>query len=311
MEKILVTGGAGFLGSNLCKRLLLEGNEVVCMDNFSSGTMYNIHLLMRNNKFKLLEHDIIKPFDIKVDKIFNLACPASPSFYQKIPLQTAKTCVLGLLNVLELATKNHSILLQASTSEIYGNPERHPQDESYFGNVNTVGIRSCYDEGKRMAETLCYDYYLEYGTRIKIVRIFNTYGPNMSINDGRVIPNFIIQALLNKDIIIYGDGKQTRSFCYIDDLIDGIYRMMYSTKDKFYGPINLGNNFEITIDGLAREIVSITNSKSKILYKELPQDDPRRRKPNIDFANNKLNWYPKVALDEGLKRTIEYFKTCI
>lgn len=306
--KILVTGGAGFLGSNLCKKLLEEKNNyVICLDNFSSGKKENIKDIINNDRFELLEHDITNKIDIDVDQIYNAACLASPKFYQKSPFKTFDTCIVGTRNLLELAKKYDAKLLQFSTSEIYGNPLEHPQQEMYYGNVNTMGIRSCYDEGKRAAETLCFLYNKEYNVRIKVIRIFNTYGPNMREDDGRVISNFITNALKNEDIEIYGDGNQTRSLCYVDDLIDGIIKMMNS-KDEIIGPINLGNSYEIMINELAKKIIKLANSKSKIIHKELPQDDPVKRKPNLSLAQSILGYSPKISLDEGITKTIEYYK---
>lgn len=308
MERILVTGGAGFIGSHLCKRLLAKDNEVVCVDNFFTGRKENIIDLMENKKFELKRHDIIEPLLLEVDKIYNLACPASPIHYQYNPIKTVKTNVLGTMNMLGLAKRTGARMLQASTSEVYGNPLVHPQKESYWGNVNAIGIRSCYDEGKRVSETLCMDYHRQNKVDIAIVRIFNTYGPNMNINDGRVVSNFITQAIKNEDITIYGDGAQTRSFQYVDDLIEGMIRMM-NNKDDFIGPVNLGNPNEFSIKKLAEKVLEmIPESKSKIVYKDLPQDDPRRRCPDIGLAKQKLDWEPKVDLEEGLKKTIEYFK---
>ncbi len=306
MKTIIVTGGAGFVGSHLCDELIKKGNKVICVDNLYTGTDKNIKHLMKNKDFKFINHDIIKPLDIKCDEIYNMACPASPPHYQKDPLFTLNTNVLGMINMLELAKKNKAKILQASTSETYGDPLEHPQKESYWGNVNTVGVRSCYDEGKRVAETYCMDYHRKYGTEIKIIRIFNTYGPRMDRNDGRVVSNFIVQALENKDITIYGDGSQTRSFCYVTDLVDGIIRMMES--EGFSGPVNLGNPGEFTIKEFAEKIRKMIPTKSKITYKTLPQDDPRVRKPDITLAKQKLGWEPKIKLDDGLKKTIEYFK---
>jgi UDP-glucuronate decarboxylase len=305
LNKILVTGGAGFIGSHLCERLLNDGNEVICLDNFFTGSKKNIIHLMNNPYFEVIRHDIEEPILLEVDEIYNLACPASPIHYQFDPVKTIKTSVMGAINVLEIARKTKAKILQASTSEVYGDPEVHPQVETYRGNVNPIGPRACYDEGKRCAETLFFDYYRQYNVDIKVVRIFNTYGPRMAINDGRVVSNFIIQALQNKDITIYGDGNQTRSFCYVDDLINGLIKMMKSNET---GPINLGNPEEITIKDLAEIIIKLTNSKSKIIYKPLPQDDPKQRLPDITLAKTKLNWKPTVKLEEGLKRTIQYFR---
>ncbi|MBR1907845.1 SDR family oxidoreductase [bacterium] len=306
MKKILITGGAGFIGSHLCEKLLNDGNNVICLDNFYTGSKDNIKHFMENSRFKLLNQDITKEYFTEVNEIYNLACPASPAAYQANPIKTTKTCVQGTMNMLELAKKNNAKILQASTSEVYGNPQIHPQEETYFGNVNPIGIRSCYDEGKRCAETLMADYHRFYNTDIRIIRIFNTYGPNMDINDGRVVSNFIVQALQNKDITIYGDGSQTRSFCYISDLIDGMVKMMNNDKN-FVGPVNLGNPSERTILEFAELIIELTNSKSKIVHKPLPEDDPVKRKPDITLAKEKLNWNPKVDINDGLTKTIEYF----
>ena len=305
--KILVTGGAGFIGSHLCKFLLDKGNQVVCLDNFFTGQKRNIEPFLNNSNFELLEHDVTKPFNVGVDQIYNLACPASPLHYQKTPVETVRTNVLGAINCLELSKKLGGIkVLQASTSEVYGDPDVHPQPESYNGNVNPTGPRACYDEGKRCAETLFFDYHREDRIPIKVVRIFNTYGPNMSWDDGRVISNFITQALKGEDITLYGEGSQTRSFCYIDDMAGGLVRMMES--NGWTGPVNLGNPNEFTIKDLAEKILELTGSKSGIAYKELPQDDPKQRKPDISLAKEKLDWQPVVQLEEGLKKTIEYFK---
>ncbi len=308
--KILITGGAGFIGSHLCRKLLNEGNQIICVDNLFTGSEKNIEDLKVNKNFKFIEYDIIKPLNInnKIDQIFNLACPASPPQYQKDPIFTWKTSLLGSLNMLELARKNNCRILQASTSEVYGDPTVHTQPETYWGNVNPVGVRSCYDEGKRAAETLFFDYRRKFGTDIRIVRIFNTYGPNMDPADGRVVSNFIIQALKNEDLTVYGDGSQTRSFQYIDDLIEGMITMMNNEKN-FFGPINMGNPDEFKISELAQKVLSlIPESKSEIVYKPLPQDDPKQRKPDIRLAKEKLNWEPKVKLEEGLKKTIDYFR---
>ena len=304
--KILVTGGAGFLGSHLCKNLLNFGHEIICLDNFFTGQKSNLFQIMDNQKFEIIRHDITHPLFIEIDQIYNFACPASPVHYQSDPVQTIKTSVHGAINMLGLAKRTQSRILQASTSEIYGDPIVHPQNETYWGNVNPIGIRSCYDEGKRAAETLFFDYNRQHMVDIRIVRIFNTYGPNMAINDGRVISNFIVQALQNKPITIYGDGKQTRSFCYVDDLIESIVKTM--NQEKILGPINIGNPKENTIIEVAELIIKLTNSKSKIEYLSLPSDDPIRRKPNIDLAKKNLNWRPKVSLLDGLKETIDYFK---
>jgi len=308
MKKILVTGGAGFLGSHLCDALLKKNHSVLCVDNFYTGTKKNIEKLLLNPNFKLIEHDITYPIYYEVDEIYNLACPASPIHYQNNPVQTTKTNVFGAINILDLANKLKVKVLQASTSEVYGDPEIHPQPESYNGKVNPIGIRACYDEGKRCAETLFFDYFRQEKLSIKVVRIFNTYGPNMHHQDGRVVSNFIMQALENKNITIFGDGTQTRSFCYVDDLIKGLISMMETNK-SVTGPINLGNPNEFTMNQLAREVIRITNSKSKIAYKELPQDDPRKRQPDITLAKSELNWEPTIELEEGLKKTIDYFKT--
>ncbi len=305
MKRILITGGAGFIGSHLCKKLLDKGNFVICLDNFFTGKPENIKCLLDNSNFQLVEHDIIEPVDIKADEIYNLACPASPPHYQYNPIKTMKTSVLGIINMLELAQKNNAKILQASTSEVYGDPEVHPQTENYWGNVNPIGIRSCYDEGKRCAETLMTDYHRQKNIDTKIVRIFNTYGPNMSPDDGRVVSNFILQALKGEDITIYGDGKQTRSFCYVSDLVEGLIKMMES---DIRGPVNLGNPSERTILDFAKLIVEFTNSKSQIVYKPLPSDDPAKRQPDITVAKEKLNWIPKIDIYEGLKYTVEYFK---
>lgn len=304
-KKILITGGAGFIGSNLCKRLLEEGNEIFCLDNLSTGSKDNIKDLFSAQNFTFIEHDIVDSIDLEVDEIYNLACPASPPHYQEDPIKTTKTSVIGALNMLELAKKYNAKFLQASTSEVYGNPEIHPQPESYWGNVNPIGIRSCYDEGKRCAETLIMDFHRQYKIDTKIVRIFNTYGPNMDKNDGRVVSNFINQALENKELTIYGDGNQTRSFCYIADLIDGLIKMMNS--QNLVGPINLGNPDERNVLEFAQLVLKLTNSNSKITYKPLPSDDPIRRKPDISLAKEKLNWEPKINIEEGLSKTIEYF----
>ena len=310
MKKILVTGGAGFIGSHLCKKLLNEGNDVLCLDNYFTGTKENISDLFKSPYFEVIRHDVCFPLYVEVDEIYNLACPASPIHYQHDPVQTTKTSVHGAINMLGLAKRINARILQASTSEIYGDPETHPQEENYWGNVNPIGPRSCYDEGKRCAETLFFDYYRQHNLDIKVVRIFNTYGPNMHPNDGRVVSNFIVQALTNQDITVYGNGDQTRSFCYIDDLISGIFKMM-SSEEKFIGPVNLGNPVEFKIIDLAKTIIKLTNSKSNIVNKELPTDDPIRRKPNISLAKNVLDWEPSFNLEEGLKLTIDYFKSQI
>jgi UDP-glucuronate decarboxylase len=306
-KRILVTGGAGFIGSHLCERLLQEGHEVICVDNFYTGTKDNIKHLMNNPYFEIIRHDITFPLYVEVDEIYHLACPASPVHYQNDPVFTIKTAVHGTINMLGLAKRTKAKILLASTSEVYGDPEVHPQPEEYWGNVNPIGPRACYDEGKRCAETLFFDYYRQHKVKIKIARIFNTYGPRMQINDGRVISNFIVQALKGEDITVYGDGSQTRSFCYIDDMIEGLIRLM-NTPDEITGPINLGNPKETSILELAQKIIELTGSNSKIVFKPLPQDDPRRRCPDITKAKIILNWEPKISLEEGLKRTIEYFK---
>lgn len=305
-KRILITGGAGFLGSHLCERLLKEGNEVLCLDNFFTGTKENIIHLMDNHRFELIRHDVEFPIHLEVDEIYNLACPASPIHYQHNPIHTTKTSIMGALNMLGLAKRQHAKIMQASTSEVYGDPEVHPQPETYWGNVNPIGFRSCYDEGKRCAETLFFDYHREHKLKIKVARIFNTYGPRMHPSDGRVVSNFIIQALKGEDITVYGDGTQTRSFCYVDELIDGFIRLMAST-DNFTGPVNLGNPVEFTIKELAEKVIDMTNSKSKISYKSLPHDDPRQRQPDITLAKKELNWEPKIKLEKGLIKTIEYF----
>ena len=307
MKKILVTGGAGFLGSHLCERLLKDGNEVICLDNYFTGSKRNIVHLMNNPYFEVIRHDITEPFYIVVDQIYNLACPASPIHYQYDPIQTINTSVMGAVNMLELAHRIKAKILQASTSEVYGDPFVHPQPEEYWGNVNPIGVRSCYDEGKRCAETLFFDYHRQNNVNIKVVRIFNTYGPHMHPNDGRVISNFIVQALQGKDITIYGTGEQTRSFCYCDDLIEGFVRMM-NTDDSVTGPINLGNPKEFTIKQLAELVVEMTGSKSKIVYQAAALDDPQQRKPVIDKAKAVLDWEPTIQLREGLEKTIEYFR---
>jgi len=307
-KKILVTGGAGFLGSHLCERLLNSGNEIACLDNFYTGSKENIAHLVQNPNFKLIEHDVIFPFYENVDEIYNLACPASPIHYQKDPIKTLKTSIIGAINVLELAKKTNAKVFQASTSEVYGDPEIHPQLESYWGNVNPIGIRSCYDEGKRGAETLFFDFFRHENVKIKVARLFNTYGPRMDPNDGRVVSNFIVQALQNNPITIYGDGSQTRSFCYVDDLIDVMIKIM-DTEDAFTGPINIGNPIEFTISELANSVIKIINSSSVIEYLDLPLDDPQRRKPDISIANKLLDWEPKVKLEAGLVKTIKYFES--
>jgi UDP-glucuronate decarboxylase len=309
-KKILVTGGAGFLGSHLCERLLNEGNEVYCMDNFFTGQKQNIVHLLDNAYFELIRHDVTAPFFIEADEIYNLACPASPIHYQYNPIKTMKTSVMGAINMLGLAKRIKAKILQASTSEVYGDPKVHPQPEAYWGNVNPIGERSCYDEGKRAAETLFMDYHKQNGVDVKIIRIFNTYGPRMHPNDGRVVSNFIVQALQNKDITIYGEGNQTRSFQYVDDLIEGMIRLM-NTQKGFTGPVNIGNPNEFTIRELAENVIRLTGSKSKIVKMPLPADDPMMRKPDISLANKELNWNPNTQLEEGLLKTIEFFKTVI
>jgi UDP-glucuronate decarboxylase len=307
MKKILVTGGAGFLGSHLCERLLNQGNDVLCVDNFFTGSKQNVAHLMSNPYFEIMRHDVTMPLYVEVDEIYNLACPASPIHYQFDPVQTTKTSVHGAINMLGLAKRVKAKIFQASTSEVYGDPEVHPQTEDYWGRVNPIGIRSCYDEGKRCAETLFFDYNRQHNLEIKVARIFNTYGPRMHPNDGRVVSNFIVQALKGEEITIYGDGSQTRSFCYVDDLIDGFVRLM-NTPPDVTGPINLGNPGEFTMLELAENIIRLVGSKSKLAFKPLPQDDPRQRQPNISLAKDKLNWQPKVNLEDGLKETIVYFR---
>ncbi|MCD6433656.1 MAG: SDR family oxidoreductase [Sulfurimonas sp.] len=309
-KRILVTGGAGFLGSHLCQRLLNEGNEVICLDNFFTGDKKNIEHLLNNHYFELIRHDVTFPISLEVDEIYNLACPASPPHYQFDPVQTTKTSVIGAINMLDLAKKCKAKILQASTSEVYGDPEVHPQPESYRGSVNTTGIRACYDEGKRCAETLFFDYYRQHDVKIKVMRIFNTYGPNMNPYDGRVVSNFIVQALKGKDITMYGNGKQSRSFCFVDDLIDGMIRLMDSD-DDFTGPVNIGNPVEFTMLELAEQVIKLTKSKSKIIFQSLPQDDPLQRQPIIELAKEKLGWEPHVKLEDGLKKSIAYFKEII
>jgi UDP-glucuronate decarboxylase len=309
MKRVLVTGGAGFIGSHLCKRLLNEGNDVLCLDNFFTGSKSNIVDLLNRKNFELLRHDVTQPVLLEIDQIYHFACPASPVHYQYNPVKTIKTNVMGTINMLGLAKRVRARVMLASTSEVYGDPKVHPQTEDYWGHVNPIGIRSCYDEGKRVAETLMMDYHRQNKVDIKIIRIFNTYGPNMAPNDGRVVSNFIIQALKNDDITIYGEGNQTRSFCYIDDLIEGTIRMMSS--DNFTGPVNIGNPHEFPIIDLAKKVLDLTGSKSKIKYQPLPPDDPIQRQPDITLIKNKLGWQPKVSLDEGLKNTIAYFETLL
>lgn len=307
MKRILVTGGAGFLGSHLCEKLVDEGNDVICVDNLITGSIANIKGLLDKNNFQFIKHDIINPLTLEVEQIYNLSCIASPIQYQKKPIYTTKTCVIGTMNMLNLAKRIGAKILQASTSEIYGNALVHPQTETYYGNVNCTGIRACYDEGKRMAETLFFDYHRQYNVQIKVMRIFNTYGPRMKVNDGRVVSNFIIQALEGNNITVYGNGNQTRSFCYVDDLIMGMIQLMNSSYD-FIGPVNIGNPEEVTILELAQKIIELTDSKSKIVYKDLPKDDPIKRKPVIELAMQKLAWKPQVCLEDGLKNTVRYFE---
>jgi len=308
-KRILVTGGAGFLGSHLCERLLDEGHEVICMDNYFTGRKGNLAPFLDNPNFEFIRHDVIDPFKVEVDQIYNLACPASPVHYQFNPIKTVKTSVMGAINCLGLAKRVKARVFQASTSEVYGDPDVHPQPESYRGNVNPIGIRACYDEGKRVAETLFFDYHRENGVDIRVVRIFNTYGPRMHPGDGRVVSNFIVQALKGEDITVYGDGSQTRSFCYVDDLIEGFVRLMNC--EDFTGPVNIGNPGEFTILQLAEEVIRQTGSPSKIIYQPLPSDDPLQRKPDITLAQEKLGWEPKVPLAEGLERTIAYFRQLV
>jgi UDP-glucuronate decarboxylase len=307
MKSILVSGGAGFLGSHLCDRLINSGEQVLCVDNFYTGSKDNINHLLNNSKFELLRHDITIPLYVEVAQIYNLACPASPIHYQNDPVQTTKTSVIGALNLLGLSKRTKSKILQASTSEVYGDPSQHPQTESYWGNVNPVGIRSCYDEGKRCAETLFFDYWRQHQLAIKVMRIFNTYGPRMDPNDGRVVSNFVVQAIRGEPITIYGDGSQTRSFCYVDDLIEGMIRLMNSPND-FTGPVNIGNPVEFSMIELAERVVRLVGSNSKIVFLPLPQDDPRQRRPDISLAKSKLDWQPHVSLEDGLKETIAYFR---
>jgi len=309
-KKILITGGGGFLGSHLSERLLNEGHEVICLDNFFTGNKQNIVHLMNNPRFEVLRHDVTLPLFIEVDEIYNLACPASPIHYQHDPVQTTKTCVHGAINMLGLAKRTGAKIMQASTSEVYGDPEIHPQVESYWGRVNPIGIRSCYDEGKRCAETLFLDYYRQHNLDIKIARIFNTYGPKMHANDGRVVSNFVVQALKGEDITIYGDGQQSRSFCYVDEMVDAFIRLMGSDRD-FIGPVNLGNPNEFTILELAEKTLAMIGSKSKLINEALPEDDPKQRQPDISLAKEKLGWEPVIKLDEGLAKTIEYFKSVL
>ena len=310
-KKILVTGGAGFIGSHLCERLINAGEDVLCVDNYFTGSKKNVEHLLSNPLFEIMRHDVTFSLYVEVERIFNLACPASPVHYQFDPVQTTKTSVHGAINMLGLAKRVKARILQASTSEVYGDPEVHPQPESYWGKVNPIGIRSCYDEGKRCAETLFFDYHRQHGVDIKVIRIFNTYGPRMNPNDGRVVSNFIVQALRGEDITIYGDGQQTRSFCYVDDLVEGMLRMMDSEKG-FHGPVNIGNPGEFTMLQLAEKVLKLVGGKSKLVHKPLPQDDPKQRKPVIDLAKDKLNgWQPKVNLDDGLKETVAYFRKVV
>jgi UDP-glucuronate decarboxylase len=311
MKKILVTGGAGFLGSHLCDRLVEQGHHVLCVDNYFTGSKKNIEHLLDKKNFEVIRQDVCFPLYVEVDEIYNLACPASPFYYQWDPIQTMKTSVLGSYNLLGLAKRTGAKILQASTSEIYGDPKVHPQPEEYWGNVNPIGIRSCYDEGKRAAETLFMDYYRVHDVKAKIVRIFNTYGPRMATNDGRVVSNFIVQALQGKDITIYGDGQQTRSFCYVDDLLDGMMAMMNHTDDDFIGPVNIGNPGEFTMWELAHKVIELTGSKSQILQMPLPQDDPKQRRPNIRQAKSMLKWEPTINLEQGLIKTIDYFRNIV
>ena len=307
--RVLVTGGAGFLGSHLCDRLVTQGADVLCLDNFFTGSKKNILHLMDKNNFELIRHDLVEPIFLEVDQIYNLACPASPVHYQYNPVKTVKTNVMGAINMLGLAKRVKARILQASTSEVYGNPEQHPQKETYWGHVNPIGLRSCYDEGKRVAETLMMDYYRQNQVDVRIVRIFNTYGPRMAISDGRVVSNFIVQALRDDPITVYGDGSQTRSFCYVSDMIDGCIRMM--SCEDFIGPVNLGNPNEFSIRRLAEQVIEITQSKSEIVYKSLPEDDPVQRRPDISLAKEKLNWTPQIDLADGLKKAIDYFRQAI
>ena len=310
MKKLLITGGAGFLGSHLCDRLLAAGHDVLCVDNFFTGSKANIEHLLKHPRFELMRHDVTFPLYVEVDEIYNLACPASPVHYQFDPVQTTKTSVHGAINMLGLAKRVKAKILQASTSEVYGDPEMHPQPEAYWGRVNPVGMRSCYDEGKRCAETLFFDYWRQHAVRIKVARIFNTYGPRMHPNDGRVVSNFIVQALRGEDITVYGDGQQTRSFCYVDDLIEGLILLM-DTADDLTGPVNIGNPREFTIRELAEQVVKLTGTQSKIIFKPLPADDPRQRQPDIALASSKLGWQPRTELAPGLERTIRYFRQAL
>jgi UDP-glucuronate decarboxylase len=306
-KRILITGGAGFLGTNLSKRLLDEGNHVISLDNYLSGLKQHVELFQQHPDYEFIEHDIINPIELEVDEIYNLACAGSPPQYQADPIHTTKTNVFGIINMMELARKNNAKIMQASTSEVYGDPEVHPQVETYFGNVNTHGIRACYDEGKRCAESLCFDYMRQHGVKIKVARIFNTYGPYMDAKDGRVVSNFIVQSINNESPTIYGDGSQTRSFCYVDNLIEGFIRLMAS-RDDFFGPVNLGNPGEFTVKELAEKVIEMTGANVQITYHPLPQDDPTKRCPDISLAQKELDWLPDIPLQEGLVKTIEYFK---
>jgi UDP-glucuronate decarboxylase len=307
VKRILVTGGSGFIGSHLCERLLESGADVLCVDNFYSSSRHNVSHLLSNSRFDLLRHDVTLPLHVEVDEIYHLACPASPVHYQKDPVSTMKTCFYGAVNMLDLAVRTGARILFSSTSEVYGDPKEHPQNERYWGNVNPAGIRSCYDEGKRASESLFFDYHRQYRVSVKVARIFNTYGPRMHPNDGRVVSNFIVQALGNKDITVYGDGSQTRSFCYVDDLVAGLTALMNDTENDFIGPVNLGNPAEFTIIELAKKVIEMTGGSSEIVFKALPQDDPCRRKPDISLAKSALNWMPRISLDEGLRKTMQYF----
>ncbi len=304
---MLVTGGAGFLGSHLCERLLNDGHDVLCVDNYYTGSKQNVQHLFEHPLFELMRHDVTFPLHVEVDEIYNLACPASPIHYQRDPVQTTKTSVHGAINMLGLAKRLKAKILQASTSEVYGDPEMHPQPETYWGSVNPVGVRSCYDEGKRCAETLFFDYYRQHNLQIKVARIFNTYGPRMAIDDGRVVSNFIVQALRGKDITIYGEGQQTRSFCYVDDLVDGLVRLM-GRGPEFTGPVNIGNNSEMTVRELAEKVIDFVGSPSKLIFRPLPEDDPMQRQPDLTLANKELGWRPSTSLDIGLRKTIDYFE---
>lgn len=307
--RILITGGTGFIGSHLAHRLIQEGNEVICLDNLFSSAIRNIEDLLGNDRFTFLQQDVMDPFDVEVDQIYHLACPASPIYYQKDPVRTVRTSVQGAINVLDLAKKTGARVLLTSTSEIYGDPLIHPQPENYRGNVNTIGPRACYDEGKRVSETLFFDYHRQYGIDIRVVRIFNTYGPRMAMNDGRVVSNFIVEALQGRDVEVYGDGSQTRSFCFVDDTVEALIRMM--NQEGFTGPVNIGNPDERTVKDLAEKVIALTGADVKVIYRELPQDDPIRRKPDISLAMEKLQWRPTVTIDEGLEKTIAYFKTVL